>query len=68
MEDLTIIHVIAGIAIFLTIFLLLRELVCWYFKINERMKIQKETNNLLKKILNEKDFPQKTTEKGTDTV
>jgi len=51
MEDLTIIHVIAGIAIFLTIFLLLRELVCWYFKINERMKIQQETNILLGKVL-----------------
>ena len=30
---------------------LARELVCWYFKINERIKLQKELGKLLVKLL-----------------
>lgn len=29
---------------------LMREVVCWYFKINERIKLQKELNKLLVKL------------------
>jgi hypothetical protein len=38
------------ILIALVVFLLFmagRELVCWYLKINERIKLHQETNNLL---------------------
>lgn len=34
------------------IFLLLREFFCWYFKINERVALQKEISGLLKRIVN----------------
>lgn len=36
----------------LALFLAGRELVCWYFKINERVKLRQDTNELLKKLLN----------------
>lgn len=44
------------IAIFVTIFIIaitfiIREIVCWYSKINERIELQKKTNDLLEKIL-----------------
>lgn len=45
MDDPRMMNII-GIAIGILIFLLLREFVCWYFKINER-------RNLLEKILEE---------------
>ena len=32
-------------------YFLLREVFCWYYKINERIKLQNETNDLLKKII-----------------
>ena len=28
----------------IAVFLLIREVICWYFKINERLKLQKESN------------------------
>ncbi len=31
---------------------LMRELVCWYFKINERIKLQKELHKLLENQTN----------------
>tara|TARA_R110000772_G_scaffold111853_3_gene215952 strand:- start:940 stop:1116 length:177 start_codon:yes stop_codon:yes gene_type:complete len=37
----------------ITLFLIGRELVCWYFKINKRVEILEEQNELLKKIHNE---------------
>ena len=36
------------------LFLLCREIICWYYKINERITLQTETNELLKKILEKK--------------
>lgn len=41
------------IAAFL-IFLIMREFFCWYFKINERMKLQKTTLETLLKIYEQK--------------
>jgi hypothetical protein len=38
------------IGISIIIFLICRELVCWYFKINKRVEILEEQNELLKKI------------------
>lgn len=44
---------IAGIAASILIIFLLREVVCWYNKTNELVKLQKETNRLLRKIAGE---------------
>lgn len=35
----------------LAIFILIREVVCWYFKINERVELQKESNDNQKEII-----------------
>lgn len=43
------------IAILILLFLLLREVVMWYWKINERIKLQKETNVLLAKLLSKNE-------------
>ncbi len=40
------------IAIALGILYVIRELICWYYKINDRILLQQETNRLLKEILN----------------
>ena len=54
MENVELILIILLIIGFcLLLFLILRELACWYFKINERIELQKETNSLLKGILRE---------------
>lgn len=37
------------------IWLILREVFCWYYKINERISLQKETNTLLEKLLDKID-------------
>lgn len=42
----------------LVIYLALREVNCWYFKINEMLKQQQETNRLLRKIAGEQDEPE----------
>ena len=41
------------IAILIGLFLLLREVMCWYYKINKRIQLQEETNRLLKKLIGE---------------
>ncbi len=43
--------IILWVIVVVVLWLLLRELVCWYYKINERITLQKETNELLKKLL-----------------
>ena len=47
------IYLILGIVILFGLFLLLRELNCWYWKINRRIELQERTNDLLNKILEE---------------
>lgn len=37
-------------AVFIAIILLVREIVCWYLKINQRIKLQRTTLNTLLKI------------------
>lgn len=46
-----IVWIILWVIVVVVLWLLLRELVCWYYKINERITLQKETNELLKKLL-----------------
>jgi hypothetical protein len=43
-------YVIIGVIIFIVLFLILREVNNWYWKINERISLQNETNEHLKKL------------------
>ena len=47
-------YVIIWFVVVVLLFLLCRELICWYYKINERITLQTETNELLKKILEQR--------------
>ena len=47
--------IIAVIVILILIFLVLREVNCWYWKINERIELQKKTNKLLKLLINDQN-------------
>ena len=49
MEDLLTLIVVIAIAVLL--FFVCREIICWYFKINERIRLLEEQNALLKKLL-----------------
>jgi len=49
MEDVMI-GLIVALAILIILFFVLRELNCWYWKINERVTLQYKTNFLLEKI------------------
>ncbi len=47
-------YVISLIILFIisiVIFLICRELVCWYWKINERLRVQKEISSKLDEII-----------------
>ena len=48
MTAIIIIGIIIGILSFFTV---LRDLFCWYYKINEQIEISKKTNDLLADIL-----------------
>jgi hypothetical protein len=37
-------NILLIIAATVVVFLILREVICWYFKINERVKLQSESN------------------------
>jgi hypothetical protein len=47
----TLFLVILAIGVTILLFLALRELVCWYYKINKRIELMEDQNSLLKKIL-----------------
>ena len=59
---------IVGILIAIGLFLLLREVFCWYNKINERLKLQQETNEHLRKILEHQVGNNKVLEEGADAT
>jgi len=48
------------------LWLLIREINCWYFKINERVRLQRRTNELLEKVIETLDPPIMLTEKVED--
>ena len=50
MESNQILLIVILIAVQIAIILLVREIVCWYFKINERIKLQKLTLETMLKI------------------
>jgi hypothetical protein len=49
--------VILLILLFIALFFLCRKLLCWYWKVNERINNQKEIIRLLKKLAKEEDTP-----------
>jgi hypothetical protein len=46
--------IIFWIIILIGLFFILRDLNLWYWKVDVRIELQEETNNLLKKLINEK--------------
>ena len=56
---------IIGLLITITIFLLIRELICWYYKINVRVELQKETNNLLRSLIEKTESINLNNKQGT---
>ncbi len=51
---LTVLWAAAGIVVSLALFVLLRDLVLWYFKINQRLANQRRIIELLEKIAGER--------------
>jgi len=51
MEGKLISLILLYIAISIGIWLLLREVMCWYFKINQAISLQKRTNELLEQLI-----------------
>jgi hypothetical protein len=45
-----VLFIFLGLIILCIIFILIRELVCWYNKVNERIKLQERTNYLLERV------------------
>ena len=43
-------YLVIGLIIVVVVFLILREVNCWYWKINERLQIQKESLEALKDL------------------
>lgn len=46
-----IVVIIVTLVSLIILFLIFREVICWYWKINERIKLQKKQNDLLANIL-----------------
>jgi sensor domain CHASE-containing protein len=44
---------IISLLVAIAFFILIREIVCWYYKINERNEILREQNEILKNIYKE---------------
>jgi len=44
-------YTILVIGVIIVLFLLLREVICWYYKINERISLQIKTNELLETLI-----------------
>lgn len=41
-------YILISIAVFILVFLICREIVCWYFKINKTITVLEEIRDLLK--------------------
>lgn len=64
--QIVVIFVVLGVAIL--IFFLLREINCWYFKINERTRLQQEqlqvSKHILTALVNTREAIEKSKESG----
>ena len=50
---------VIGIIVFVLLFLLLREVNMWYWKINERISLMQEQNDLLRKLISQSASPER---------
>ena len=62
----SIIILILILAAGILLWLIIRELNCWYFKINERVKLQKEMNENLRRIIDILNLPSNLDGKNND--
>ncbi len=61
-ENMQSIFIVLLVTLF--VFILIRELICWYFKINERVKLQKDALSNQQEIINLMLHEQKLTRKS----
>ena len=57
--------IVLGIA--LVLFFLLREVNCWYFKINRHIELQEENNRLMRKLVEQTALNKPVDQKVTNT-
>lgn len=50
---------LASIALAIAVFLFLREVFCWYYKINQRLEIEQQILDELRKLNAEKNIEEK---------
>ena len=67
MERIGMPEILIFLVVILVIFFLIREVICWYYKINKRVELQTETVRLLKKLV-ELNTPQIPTEISSITL
>ncbi len=60
--------IIISVAIGIVIFLVLREFNCWYWKINQRIQLMEEQNELLKEVLKNKEYQKENSENVVNKV
>lgn len=61
--------IVIGLVILIVVFLLCREIVCWYWKINIAVKLMEEQNQLLRKIVSSNlDIKRALTKTSGDSV
>ena len=56
MGTLSLTTLVIGLIICVLVYLALREVNCWYWKINRRIELQEETNELLKKLIEKNEI------------
>lgn len=54
MKEIGTLQIIIFFIVFVIIFLIMREVNLWYFKINKKIELHEETNRLLKLLVYEK--------------
>lgn len=54
MKEIGTAQIIIFFIVFVIIFLIMREVNLWYFKINKKIELHEETNRLLKQLVDEK--------------
>jgi hypothetical protein len=51
MDGFELLDLIVALVILFVFFLLIREIICWYYKINRSIELQEESIRLLKKLV-----------------
>ena len=67
MERFGMLELIVILVVVIGIFFLIREVICWYYKINRQIELQEENNFLLEKLI-ELNTPKTITEVKSKTI